>query len=121
MDRITATHAFPCKIVNYVWADGGYVDQPVTQDIGAYIAKRSSPEGPDEYWLMLEVSYASMMMTAGSVRHTSQTGWLAQAGTRPVKVDGSWGGRNYPEMFFAPETMTALWKTLAPDLLLLDA
>jgi hypothetical protein len=36
-------------------------------------------------------------------------GWWAQAGTKPVCVDGAWGGRNYPAMFVDADELKRIY------------
>lgn len=39
--------------------------------------------------------------------------WRMQSGTPPVKVDGTWGGRNYPDMFVENDQLQLLQEAFA--------
>lgn len=117
METISPHVAFPCDVVGYRVEGGNVVDHPQVRDEHLYVAKRPSYDGTaTEYWLMVDGGYQSMIITAGSIRATTTLGWLAQAGTRPVKINGRIGGKNYPEMRFSAQTMRRVWRELVPDL-----
>jgi hypothetical protein len=50
-------------------------------------------------WFYLGASAASARVDALTKAAEHDMGWSAQAGTAPVRVDGAWGGRNYPKIF----------------------
>ena len=71
---------------------------------------------PNEMWLYLNGGPFSMQVTPKSIIRTNSNGWTAQVGTKPVKVDGIWGGRNYPTLFVPARSMTKIWSKLEEEI-----
>lgn len=92
-----------------------------TETLAAFIGKqRNYDNSDDEFWL-LTYGPQSMMITAGSVRDTTANGWVAQSGTKPVRIGGVVGGKSYPEMKVSAETMQSIWSTHAHKIMLRTA
>lgn len=53
-------------------------------------------KGKHEVWLQVVGGPQSIQLDAAVIGSLLVRGWQMQWGTEPVKVDGSWGGRNYP-------------------------
>jgi hypothetical protein len=64
-----------------------------------------------EFWLYLGDGPQSMPVD--KIPHAIEHGgWWAQAGTKPVFVDGVWGGRNYPAMFVAADELYRIYRLI---------
>lgn len=66
-------------------------------------------DGLEETWVLLDDGPQSFLLTYESIGQMLVAGWWAQLGTRPVRVDGVWGGRNYPAMWVPPTDMRRLF------------
>lgn len=85
-----------CTVTRYEWDDktNAYNDVTQAEEARAYV-----DIGHDgKLWIYLSLGAASI--SQANTREAIERGrWLAQDGTKPVCIDGRWGGRNYPEIW----------------------
>lgn len=71
-------------------------------------------KGRYEWWLGLVGGPQSMPFDKVP-EAIERGGWSAQAGTAPCKVDGVWGGRNYPALFVPAAELRLAYAELQAD------
>lgn len=110
------------NIINYRVRNNDLVEEPETREVELRVVARTALNDEEVDWLYVEDGPQSMRLdqVPEAIR---RGGWLAQAGTPPIRTDGGWGGRNYPNYFISGEELKKAWdvlnfSTFLPDELL---
>lgn len=87
--EITSRGRIGCYVTRYSVVDGE-LEENTREEETTYEVERG--------WLFLFNSAASAEASVLKTCARESKDWGAQAGTAPVRVDGHWGGRNYPKI-----------------------